>query len=473
MFGISWKAIALVVSIVVFARLLRRHRLRCPWHFLLAAAVIAFFLITDPWRIFGRFHFWQPFGGIVAFFNGPPLAALPALIIGIALAALLLRIYRYPIAPYLGALAPTLALGMMIGRAECWSLGDGDYGYAAGFDFFPITVQFSRYYIAPTHGVPVWNTPFLEMLLLLIFTWYAITKARRELDADILLHFVVYYSIVRFALEFLRLHDAFLPLLEPPPVKWNIAMSSSSKLTAAMLRDWHWYGLTHDQVIALLTMIGAALLFFSREPQSTMKLSEAIARNPRRKIFRVISRPLEGPPDNWDLEVVRNPTLKAIPGIYIIRAVQILEANRSADCFMELHMNARESKFALFTNNGNVVRVALEDLRGDVIPTVGIESPGDFLLYYSNIQPLLSIQLLNIALTESRNNAHIALDLSKVCRKAGYAKMAIRACRIALFNTAKRERKQLHEELASLYASVGEERRAKYYASLAAGARLE
>jgi phosphatidylglycerol:prolipoprotein diacylglycerol transferase len=134
------------------------------------------------------FKIWN--GGMVFF--GGFLAALAGLIIY----ARIKKIHFWKLADLL---APSLAIGLFIGRMGCFLIGDHigapSYGFGIGSYFGDET--FLR------HEVSAYMS--LKGLILFVILWSLRKKLKH--DGDLALVFLAGYSILRFGIDFLRAND--------------------------------------------------------------------------------------------------------------------------------------------------------------------------------------------------------------------------------------------------------------------------
>ncbi len=198
---------------------------------------------------------------------------------GFILAFLVLFSYakrkKLPILKVLDAVAPALALGYGIGRIGCHLAGDGDYGiptslpwgtiYANGtlkptyalknyFERFPELAKKYDYFeksskiigedkfgyitefdtFIKLHPTPIYE--FFLMVLLFLFLWYY--RKRIKFSGQLFSLYLIFSSIERFFIEFIRLNPSFF------------------------------LGLTEAQVISVLLFIAGVVMFFRLKQES-------------------------------------------------------------------------------------------------------------------------------------------------------------------------------------------------------------
>jgi phosphatidylglycerol:prolipoprotein diacylglycerol transferase len=126
---------------------------------------------------------------------------------GMAAGVAILRRHQVPIAPVLAAATPALAVAHAIGRVGCFLVGD-DYGVPSDL---PWAVAFPKG--LPPTSVPVHPTQLYEVLALLPLAWMLL-RWRREgrSDAFVLGTYLTSAGVIRFGIEFLRVHQ---PILGP------------------------------------------------------------------------------------------------------------------------------------------------------------------------------------------------------------------------------------------------------------------
>ncbi len=202
---------------------------------------------------------------------------------GFILAFLVLFLYakrkKLLIFKVMDAVAPALALGYGIGRIGCHLAGDGDYGiptnlpwgtiYANGtlkpsyalknyFERFPDLAEKYNYYEKASkiigedkfgyitefdtyiklHPTPIYE--FLIMLMIFLFLWYYRKKVK--FSGQLFALYLIFASIERFFIEFIRLNP---PLL---------------------------LGLTEAQVISILLFIVGLFMYFKLKPKDKREI---------------------------------------------------------------------------------------------------------------------------------------------------------------------------------------------------------
>ncbi len=187
-----------------------------------------------------------------------------------------LEIWRYG-----DAYMPALALCYAIGRLGCFVSGDGCFGFASGVNIPLLTWVYGPSggnctsdpgawwlpYLC-TDGIRVWNTPVIEAiaslgLFFLLQSWASKQNFRPGMLIAI---FLIYNGVARILVEFLRLTDAVIPLLDPP-MYYNafgalvsvVAEAPRGMPPASYFENYHWWGITQAQIVGLaLILVGAA-----------------------------------------------------------------------------------------------------------------------------------------------------------------------------------------------------------------------
>ena len=176
---------------------------------------------------------------------------------------------------YIDAGGPTLAIGYAIGRLGCMVSGDGCFGHGASADIPILTMVYGPGAFLSSAGVRVWNTPVMESIASMgLFAFYMLwMRYQRFKPGMIVATFLIFNGVVRFLIEFLRLNDAVIDILDPPTVMINGQAMLLSTATSRVLHgssayyfeNWHWYGLTQGQIIALFIIpLGIAWILIQK-----------------------------------------------------------------------------------------------------------------------------------------------------------------------------------------------------------------
>jgi len=130
------------------------------------------------------------FGG----FAGGTLAALAAL-----------RRWHLPVLGVLAAATPALAVGHAIGRIGCFLVGD-DYGWPTDLPWGVTFPQGLPPTSVPVHPTQLYEALALGALAMLLFHW----RRHRRPDAFVFGAYLLLAGSIRFAIEFVRVHEPFL-----------------------------------------------------------------------------------------------------------------------------------------------------------------------------------------------------------------------------------------------------------------------
>jgi len=158
-------------------------------------------MILTGWRYFwqypGELLSWETLRAGGVFYGG--------LIAGVFFAWWYLRVYKLPVWKVFDVYAPSLALGLGIGRLGCFAAGC-DYGKpttsALGVIF---THPFAHEVAGTPLGIRLHPTQLYEALAtFVIFTVLVWCYRRKSYDGQIFLLYLVLYAAARFFIEFLR-----------------------------------------------------------------------------------------------------------------------------------------------------------------------------------------------------------------------------------------------------------------------------
>mgnify|MGYP002713178434 CR=1 FL=1 len=185
---------------------------------------------------------------------------------------------------YGDAFIPSMAIGYGIGRLGCIVSGDGCFGYAA-----PVQIPFlTMVYAGPhshyvnsvfsyvtggsmgTDGVNVWNTPMMEAILSwILFAWMMLKLRHQNFRPGFMVAvFLVWNGIARFAVEFLRINDAMIPVLPHPKLNGSDILHHTARgwtSSADYFTHWHWYGFTQSQVFGVAIAIVGLIWILQRK----------------------------------------------------------------------------------------------------------------------------------------------------------------------------------------------------------------
>ena len=204
---------------------------------------------------------------------------------GFAFLYFYLRHKKQPIWQYGDAFIPSMAVGYGIGRLGCIVSGDGCFGYGASVDIPFLTMEFYKYEsvvkltswlgykpggVMGTHGVSVWNTPLIEALSTwVLFAWMMLKLRFQSFKPGFMVAvFLVWNGISRFLVEFLRINDALIPVLDHPTYSDGRLIEHHihhTQQTAAYFQNWHWYGFTQSQIFGLIIALAAVIWIIQKK----------------------------------------------------------------------------------------------------------------------------------------------------------------------------------------------------------------
>ena len=211
-----------------------------------------------------------------ALFSGGGLVFYGGFIAGFGAVWTYLKYNKYDIWTYGDAFIPSMAVGYAIGRMGCMVSGDGCFGHAASIDIPILTMIYGPMSVVSTSGVNVWNTPVMEAFIsLMLFIWM-MKKGRfaNYKPGFMIAVFFVVNGISRFLVEFLRLNDALIPILDPPTVEivagQTVPLSYESAIQAGAgpayyFQHWHWYGFTQSQLVGVALVAVGLIWIFSKK----------------------------------------------------------------------------------------------------------------------------------------------------------------------------------------------------------------
>ncbi|MCB1138097.1 MAG: prolipoprotein diacylglyceryl transferase [Leptospiraceae bacterium] len=203
-------------------------------------------------------------------FSGGGLVFYGGFAVGFAFLYYYLRYKKAPVWEYGDAFIPSMAIGYGIGRLGCIVSGDGCFGYGASVDIPFLTMVYEgptdhRVFswlsittggLMGTHGVNVWNTPMMEAILSwILFAWMMLKLRHQNFKPGFMVAiFLVWNGIARFLVEFLRINDALIPILDHPSYKGQLIEHHTHGAVqgAIYFENWHWYGFTQSQVFGLI-----------------------------------------------------------------------------------------------------------------------------------------------------------------------------------------------------------------------------
>lgn len=161
----------------------------------------------------------------------------------------------------LECLISPLTLGYSIGRLGCMLSGDGCYGYEGSIYILGIT--YGPGSVLPTAGVHVWNTPLIESIFsFLMFLYFhrlttkgVITKTGYKISL-----FLILNGSLRFIIEFFRINEPILTILQPPELSsYQEAILSGN--AASFLKNYYWFGFSASQTIGFMMLLSGIYLY--------------------------------------------------------------------------------------------------------------------------------------------------------------------------------------------------------------------
>ena len=199
-------------------------------------------------------------------FSGSGLVFYGGFICAFLMLSLYLHTQKLDVWRYADVLAMSVAFGYGIGRLGCFVSGDGCFGHVANLNIPLLTWIYGpegghcpndpalawKYPYMCTDGVRVWNTPVIEAffsfaLFAVYMSWGRYQKFRAGFWVALLF---LWNAIVRFNVEFIRLNDAVIPILDAPSSQ---GATLSLHPSASYFQNWHWYGFTQAQLLAIFT----------------------------------------------------------------------------------------------------------------------------------------------------------------------------------------------------------------------------
>lgn len=188
-----------------------------------------------------------------------------------------LRMRRLDVLRYADVFFMMLALGYGIGRMGCLVSGDGCYGYASSVNIPLLTMVYGSGSAMPSAGVRVWNTPLIEAILSwALFAWMMLVGRFRDYRPGFFVAlFLIWDGLSRFAVEFLRINDAAIPVLPHPQIAGTALLHHNdwpSNPEAYYFENWHWYGFTQSQIVGFVLFLSGLLwMLYGRLYKSTNK----------------------------------------------------------------------------------------------------------------------------------------------------------------------------------------------------------
>lgn len=139
---------------------------------------------------------------------------------GIGTGLAFIRLRGWPIVPILSAATPALAVGHLLGRVGCFLVGD-DYGWPTTLPWGVAFPEGLPPTTVPVHPTQLYESIGLAALAAILIAW------RRAGVADLVVlgRYLVLAAALRFAVEFVRVHDTVA--LGLAPAHWlSLAIAS-------------------------------------------------------------------------------------------------------------------------------------------------------------------------------------------------------------------------------------------------------
>ena len=167
---------------------------------------------------------------------------------------------------------------------------------------------------------------------------------------------------------------------------------------------------------------------------------------------------------NWRLQKSNEKLIPNVDGLYFAKGI-ILSAGATQPCFVGLITPERALEFVIVQTGEDTVEVLnVEDVEGDVIPTIGSKCFGNYELYYSKINPQKGIDVLKQAIENNGKLSPLCEDIGYISRDENMLKNSIDAFEASVNNNQSSE--YIYHELSQLYLQLGDEVNSKKYSSL-------
>ena len=195
-----------------------------------------------------------------------------------------------------------------------------------------------------------------------------------------------------------------------------------------------------------------------------MKLADVLFRDPS-SAYQVIGEIDDW--DNfqdWDLQPLSGPTLAPedvqgpFQGVFIVTARLIIAEGCSQPCYLDVVLPERIVDHHYLQTAGKVSRgKGSRTPNGTIIPSIGIESPGVYKLYYAKEDPSAGVSVLNKALQQSRRKQDIAYDLGLLLRdEKKYEEAAAAFSEFLHENPDEGIADVVYKERSKMYAALGQ-----------------
>ena len=200
-----------------------------------------------------------------------------------------------------------------------------------------------------------------------------------------------------------------------------------------------------------------------------MKLHEALFRESW-KAYQVLGEYWDDS-DNfneWDMQPLSGLTLAAedvddvFQGLFIIEAHIVTNDAVQQSCYLDLTLPERIAEHHFVQVNGNIERRRGRRVpNGTVIPAIGIESFGNYKLFYAKENPSVGIDVLKSGMEEAHDRGYLAYDLAFLLSDEKRYPEAIEALTVFLTeHPAPHLAPTLYQERSRMYAAIGQAEKA-------------
>jgi tetratricopeptide (TPR) repeat protein len=195
-----------------------------------------------------------------------------------------------------------------------------------------------------------------------------------------------------------------------------------------------------------------------------MKLADALFREPWRA-YQVLGEIDDW--DNfggWDLQPLMGPTLAQedvqgpFQGLFIVAAQLVTGEAAPRRCYLDVVLPERVVEHHFLQIEGRVIRGnGRRALNGTIIPSIAMEVPGVYKLFYAKENPMAGIEVLNRGLQKARRKQDIAYDMGLLLRDEKKYEEALAAFSIFLSeNPNEGIADVVYRERSKMYAALGQ-----------------
>jgi tetratricopeptide (TPR) repeat protein len=166
----------------------------------------------------------------------------------------------------------------------------------------------------------------------------------------------------------------------------------------------------------------------------------------------------------WEVQPISGPTLARegvqgpFQGIFIVAAQLVTSTEAPRPCYLDLVLPERVVDHHYLQAGGKVSRGrGRRVLNGTVIPSIGIEAPGVYKLFYAKEDPSAGIKVLNNGLRVGRRKQDMAYDLGLLLRdEKRYAEAAAAFSLFLAENEGEGIAHVVYKERSNMYAVLGQ-----------------